>query len=98
MTSGSVHVVPPGTEPEFMLRFALADLPAIGPRFQERLARFGARTGPDVVGHDRETLGRWAGGRGGTWVYRGGPGRHTPPGPPEGGGQVGTPAENFPAR
>jgi len=67
--SDGVHVVPPGTEPEFMLRFALADLPAIGPRFQERLERFGLRTVRDVVGHDRETLVRWLGEREGTWLY-----------------------------
>src|SRR5256884_3577731 len=53
--SDGVHVVPPGTEPEFMLRFALADLPAIGPRFQERLARLWLRTVPHLVGGDCQT-------------------------------------------
>jgi len=67
--SDGVHVVAPGTEAEFMLRFALADLPSIGPRSQERLARLGLRTVRDVVGHDRETLVRWLGEREGTWLY-----------------------------
>ena len=69
LPSDGVHVVAPGTEAEFMLRFALADLPSIGPKFQERLARLGLRTVRDVVGHDRETLVRWLGEREGTWLY-----------------------------
>src|SRR5438046_2628867 len=32
--SAGVHVVPPGAEGEFMLRFALGDLPSIGPKSQ----------------------------------------------------------------
>src|SRR2546421_428954 len=39
--SGGVHVVAPGAEAEFMLRFALADVPHIGPKVQERLPRLG---------------------------------------------------------
>jgi len=67
--SAGVHVVPPGAEGEFMLRFALGDLPSIGPKFQERLARLGLRTVRDVVGHERETLVRWLGEREGEWLY-----------------------------
>ena len=67
--SAGVHVVPPGAEAEFMLRFALGDLPSIGPKFQERLARLGLRTVRDVVGHERETLVRWLGEREGEWLY-----------------------------
>ena len=67
--SEGVHVVTPGAEGEFMLRFALADLPFVGPKFQERLARVGLRTVRDVVGHDRETLVRWLGEREGAWLY-----------------------------
>jgi DNA polymerase IV len=36
-----VLVVEPGGEGEFMRRFALADLPLVGPKFQERLALVG---------------------------------------------------------
>src|SRR2546430_4431215 len=32
-----VHVVAPGAETDFMLQFALADIPLIGPKFQQRL-------------------------------------------------------------
>jgi len=64
-----VHVVAPGAEADFMLRFALADIPLIGPKFQERLARFGLRTVRDVVRNERETLVAWLGEREGSWLY-----------------------------
>src|SRR5260370_17028369 len=64
-----VCVVAPGTEAEFMLQFALADIPLIGPKFQERLARFGLRTVRDVVRHERETLVGWLGEREGGWLH-----------------------------
>src|SRR5437016_1047032 len=59
--SAGVHVVPPGAEADFMLRFALADLPFVGPKFQERLARLGLRSVRDVVRPEPETLVRWLG-------------------------------------
>ena len=68
-TADGVHVVAPGAEADFMLQFALADIPFIGPRFQERLARFGLRTVRDVVPHERETLMGWLGEREGGWLY-----------------------------
>jgi DNA polymerase IV len=64
-----VVVVPPGGEAEFMLQFALADIPHIGPKFQERLARFGLRSARDAVRHDRATLIGWLGEREGAWLY-----------------------------
>ena len=64
-----VHVVGPGAESDFMLQFALADIPFIGPKAQERLARFGLRTVRDVVRHDRETLVGWLGEREGAWLH-----------------------------
>src|SRR5207245_2610008 len=63
-----VHVVAPGAEADFMLQFALADIPLIGPKFQERLARVGLRTVRDVVRHERETLVGWLGEREGKWL------------------------------
>ena len=39
-----MHVVAPGEEEAFLARFALADLPFVGPKFQHRLARLGMRT------------------------------------------------------
>jgi DNA polymerase-4 len=64
-----VHVVAPGAEAAFMLQFALADIPLVGPKFQERLARFGLRTVRDVVRNERETLVGWLGEREGSWLY-----------------------------
>src|SRR5256886_3191790 len=64
-----VYVVAPGAEADFMLQFALADIPLIGPKAQERLARFGLRTVRDVVPHDRETLVGWLGEREGAWLH-----------------------------
>ena len=64
-----VRVVEPGAESAFMLQFALADIPFIGPKFQERLARFGLQTVSDAVRQERETLVRWLGEREGTWLY-----------------------------
>ncbi len=69
-TPGSgVHVVAPGEEEEFMRRFRLADLPMIGPRFQERLERLGWRTVSEVQPLDRRELVARLGARAGQWVW-----------------------------
>jgi DNA polymerase IV len=67
--ASGVVVVPPGGEAEFMLQFALADIPHVGPKFQERLARLGLRSVRDAVQHDRATLIGWLGEREGVWLY-----------------------------
>jgi len=64
-----VHVVAPGNEGAFMTRFALADLPFVGPRFQERLAKFGLRTVPDALAYDEASLVRLLGEREGRWLH-----------------------------
>ena len=64
-----VHVVPAGAEAGFLERFALADIPSVGPRFQERLARLGMERVPDVLAHDLPTLVRWLGERDARWLY-----------------------------
>lgn len=64
-----VHIVPPGTEQEFLRTFALAELPMVGPRFQEKLARLGMVTVPDALQYDVETLQQWLGERAGQWLY-----------------------------
>src|SRR5688500_6348169 len=46
-----VHVVAPGTEEAFMTRFALADLPFVGPKLAEKLARNGLRRVPDALAY-----------------------------------------------
>ncbi|HUX32261.1 MAG TPA: DNA polymerase IV [Gemmatimonadaceae bacterium] len=64
-----VFVVAPGAEAEFLRGIALAEIPMIGPRFQERLARFGMRTVPDVLQYEVETLVQWLGAREAHWLY-----------------------------
>jgi DNA polymerase-4 len=64
-----VHVVEPGAEEEFMRRFALADIPLIGPKSQERLAKLGLRTVADVLPYERDALVRRLGEREGAWLY-----------------------------
>ena len=64
-----VLIVPPGDETAFMRQLALADIPGIGPRFQERLARFGLRTVPDALRYEREVLQEWLGDGTGGWMY-----------------------------
>jgi DNA polymerase-4 len=69
-TGGSgVHVVQPGGEAAFLLQFALADIPLVGPKFQARLAELGLRTVRDVVPLESGTLVRWLGEREGTWLF-----------------------------
>ena len=64
-----VHIVPPGTEEEFLKTFTLAELPMVGPKFQERLAKLGMTTVPDVLAHDLPTLHQWFGEREGGWLW-----------------------------
>ena len=63
-----VFIVPAGGEAEFLTRFALADIPSVGPRFQERLAKFGLVRVPDVLAHDLPTLARWLGEGDARWL------------------------------
>jgi DNA polymerase IV len=68
-TASGVHVVPAGQEQEFLRTFALADIPLVGPRFQERLAKLGMLTVPDVLQYDLATLSTWLGAREAEWLY-----------------------------
>ncbi len=65
-----VFIVPPGEEQAFLEQLDLADIPMIGPRFQEHLARYGLRRVKDALQHDVETLVAWFGERSGQWLYR----------------------------
>jgi DNA polymerase-4 len=65
-----VCVVAPGAEAAFLLEFALAELPGVGPKFQERLARLGLQAVRDVVSLGQETLVRQLGERAGRWLYQ----------------------------
>ncbi|MEO6877878.1 MAG: DNA polymerase IV [Gemmatimonadaceae bacterium] len=64
-----VHVVAPGDEARFLETFELADIPLIGPRFQERLAKLGMHRVPDVLQYDVATLTQWLGAREAEWLY-----------------------------
>jgi DNA polymerase IV len=64
-----VHVVDAGTEQEFLRSFTLAEIPLIGPRFQERLAARGMTTVPDVLRHDLSVLRSWLGDREAEWLW-----------------------------
>jgi DNA polymerase IV len=64
-----VHVVPAGQEAEFMRTVKLAEIPFVGPRFQERLAQLGLRTVPDVLQYDLHVLGSWLGEREAQWLW-----------------------------
>ena len=64
-----VHVVPVGEEAAFMRQFALADIPLVGPRFAEKLAKFGMHTVPDLLQYELPTLARWLGERDAEWLW-----------------------------
>ena len=66
---GGAYVVPAGREGEFMTRFALRDIPLVGPRLQEELARAGLRTVRDALAHDAASLDRMLGARTGRWLH-----------------------------
>jgi DNA polymerase-4 len=64
-----VHVVPEGGEETFLETFTLAEIPMVGPKFQERLAKLGLLTVPDVKRHELYTLKRWFGEREAEWLW-----------------------------
>jgi DNA polymerase-4 len=64
-----VHIVAPGDEASFLKRFLLAEIPLVGPKFQNRLERAGLRTVNDVLEHPLPELIRWFGDREGQWLW-----------------------------
>lgn len=64
-----VHVVSPGREEEFLGSFTLADLPMVGPKFQERLAERGLRTVMDVRRLTVDDLRMLIGAREAEWLW-----------------------------
>ncbi|MGE5730005.1 MAG: Y-family DNA polymerase [Gemmatimonas sp.] len=64
-----VHIVAPGDEAHFLKRFLLAEIPLVGPKFQNRLERAGLRTVSDVLEHSLPELIRWFGDREGQWLW-----------------------------
>jgi DNA polymerase-4 len=64
-----VHIVSPGDEAEFLKTFTLAEIPLVGPKFQERLAALGMVTVPDVLQYNLPALQSWFGKREAEWLW-----------------------------
>src|SRR5579862_5980943 len=67
--AGGVHVVQDAGVLEFMRTVALADIPGIGPKLQEKLHAVGLVTASDVLAHDLRTLERWVGASTSGWLH-----------------------------
>jgi DNA polymerase-4 len=67
--ANGVHIVGPGDEEEFLRTFALAELPMVGPKFQERLAGLGMTKVTDVLQYDLSSLRVWLGKREAEWLW-----------------------------
>jgi DNA polymerase-4 len=67
--ANGVHIVPPGDEARFLETFTLAEIPLVGPKFQERLAALGMITVPDVLQYNLPTLQSWFGKREAEWLW-----------------------------
>jgi DNA polymerase-4 len=68
-SADGVHIVPAGSEQDFLRTFALAELPMVGPKFQERLANFGMKTVPDVLQVGIPSLRQLLGEREADWLW-----------------------------
>lgn len=64
-----VFIVPPGAEAEFMKTCALAEIPFVGPKFQQRLATVGLTKVTDVLEQSLPTLERWLGETTAAWLW-----------------------------
>jgi DNA polymerase-4 len=65
-----VEIVAPGREAAFVAGLALADIPGIGPRIQDRLAQRGLTRVHDALTLSQDALEEWLGPRTGRWVFR----------------------------
>ena len=65
-----VVIIEPGDEQAFLAELELADIPGVGPRFQERLAERGLRSVRDALALSEAELSGWLGYRSGRWIYR----------------------------
>ncbi|MEZ4587915.1 MAG: DNA polymerase IV [Gemmatimonadales bacterium] len=64
-----VRIVPPGGEAEFLAGHQLSELPGVGPRLQQVLARYGLTAVRDALAIDEESLKTWLGPRTGEWLF-----------------------------
>jgi DNA polymerase-4 len=79
-----VRIIADGGEGAFLATLALAELPGVGPKLQEKLRGLGLVRVEDVLPHDRATLTRWLGRRPAEWLYARVRGIHTAPVEPRG--------------
>ena len=68
-TADGVHIVAPGDEGAFLSTFNLADIPMVGPKFQQKLASLGMVTVPDLLRHDIVALRRMLGTNAAEWLW-----------------------------
>lgn len=64
-----VVIIEPGGEEAFLRTCTLADIPLVGPKFQQRLARHGLVTIEDVLRRDRAALEQWMSKREAAWLW-----------------------------
>jgi DNA polymerase-4 len=64
-----VHIVEQGTEAEFLRTLMLAEIPLVGPKFQQRLAALGMTKVTDVLQYNVPTLQSWLGKREAEWLW-----------------------------
>ena len=65
-----VLIVEGGAEAAFMRTCTLAEIPLVGPKFQERLAKRGLVTVADVLQYDVATLEQWMSKREAAWLWQ----------------------------
>lgn len=68
--AGGVHIVPTSDVAAFMATLALAEIPGIGPKLQERLGKLGLTRVSDILVHDVATLARWTDKKTAAWLWR----------------------------
>jgi len=64
-----IKIVEPGAEEAFLRTCTLADIPMVGPKFQQRLAARGLVAVEDVLRCDPATLQTWMSKREATWLW-----------------------------
>jgi len=64
-----VTIIEPGAEAAFLRTCALADIPLVGPKFQQRLAARGLVTVEDLLRYDLAMLQRWMSKREAAWLW-----------------------------
>lgn len=64
-----VMIIEPGAEEDFLRTCTLAEIPLVGPKFQQRLAARGLVTVEDVLRQDLKTLQGWMSKREASWLW-----------------------------